>query len=151
MGGNDVQDNQAQPLVEKLLIVVPNHHSFLPLTASDYEVPDSTFGSAVPLTLNQSQQSDFDVSLDFYDVYRFDLASQKIVTATLTDVPSGNDLALSIYSANKFLLGRSNNPGPQHESVRLLLNAGSYYVMVERLIPIPQPGQNYSVEVRDQP
>jgi N-acetylneuraminic acid mutarotase len=146
VGGN-TPDNLVLPLVERLFI--PTHELFLPFAAkAGPGAPDDTFGQARPLPLNWPQQHNFDNSNDYFDVFYFDLASRTDVTVRLTQIPSGSDYDVAIYSANKLLWGKGDNTGSQSEVVPLALGSGRYYVMVERVFPFGLPDtSNYRIVV----
>jgi hypothetical protein len=150
IGGNNMPDSLALPQVDRLF--VPSYEVLLPLTARNFnqdDAHDGTLAMARKLTMNQPMQQDFDELLDLVDVYRFDLTSQKRITATLSHIPAGSDYAFSLYNANKFLWTSSDNPGNLNESKSLILSAGTYYILVERVNGLPQPGQNYQILVKE--
>ncbi len=145
-GGNSEPDKQVLPLVEKLF--VPISQIYMPVVFGIKGNADDTMAQARPLTLNQAQQHNFDTPLDFFDVYYFDLAATTAVTIQLSQIPLGSDYNVSLYSANKLLWGKGDNPGNLVETISTTLPAGRYYLLVERVFPFGTPNSaNYHIIV----
>ena len=101
--------------------------------------PNNAFPTAYGLALNQPQFHDFDEILDIYDVFFFDLPTTRPVTIRLTQIPVGSEYDITLYSDNKLLWGVSANPGSMDEVIERTLNAGRYYLVIERIFPAGPP------------
>jgi hypothetical protein len=139
IGGNTVPGNLVLPLVERLFRPPPR--TFFPFVAIPPTAPvtNDSFATAWGIPLNFTMLSQFDHTLDFYDVYFFDLPAPTAVTVRLSQIPQGSDYNVSIYDPFKLLWGRGENPGNLDEAVPLILGAGRYYVVVERVFPAGPP------------
>lgn len=138
------------PLVEKLYISPQS--LLIPLMMKPNDGTNDrydNFAEARRLSLNVSQEHNFEGLLDFVDVFYFDLPSARQVRVRLTQIPQNNNYDIAIYSHNKLLWGRGQNLSGQDEDVTLTLPVGRYYIMVERVFPLakPNPNQHYRVKV----
>lgn len=152
IGGHDIgpEASYKDPLnlVSKLELIVPS--ILLPVIFSpNGSVPaNNTFTTAYALNLNEPQYHNFDVPLDVYDTYYFDLFDTRPIVVRLTEIPQGSEYNLAVYSSNKLLWGEGNNPGSQDEAVPLTLTAGRYYIVVHRAFPAGPPNTaNYRISV----
>jgi hypothetical protein len=150
IGGNNMPDQQPLFLVER--IFAPTDQMFLPIIFSNYGEntrPDDHFGIAHPMTPNIAQYRNFDTANDYYDAYYFDLSAAATVTIRLTQIPSGSNYDIGIYTSNKNRIGKGDNLGNLSESIHLSnLSAGRYYVLVSREFPIGEPNTaNYRLIV----
>jgi hypothetical protein len=130
--GGDVID-----LVEA--IYLPDKKTYLPTIyrQDPNGEPDNTFENARALPLNQAMLGYFIAPDDYFDVYAFDIPSFRGVTVILRNIPAGSDYNIDLYSADKVWLGTSSNIGSNNEDLPISLEAGRYYIMVERVFPPP--------------
>lgn len=150
VGGNlQTTGYPVTPLVQTLQVL--HRTVYLPILSNGEQAtlpPNDSFATAYGLALNQAQFHNFDVILDVYDVFFFDLATTQAVTVRLSQIPLGSEYDLAVYSDNKLLWGEGINPGSQDEAVPLVLPAGRYYLFVERVYPAGPPDtQNYRLIV----
>lgn len=141
---------QPLPLVETLRMASENRYMpFVSTGISDFDRPDDHFGAARRLAFSIPQTRNFNSRLDFYDVYYFDLPAPQALTLRL-EVPAHSQFDVSIYSVNKLLWGRGDNPlQGADEVVTVNLPPGRYYAVVERIFPTsdPDPTQTYRITV----
>ena len=83
--------------------------------------------TAVAETTTVNQQVEKDT--DDYDYYRFTLTEQKAVQITVTNQDADADLYIENSSGGS--LGSSTNSGTEDEQKTVVLDAGTYYVIVE--------------------
>ncbi|MEZ4590697.1 MAG: hypothetical protein R3D55_06085 [Chloroflexota bacterium] len=131
IGGYDTTDYFVTPLVQRLLALGQN--VYLPTVFNGGSTFNDNFSVAQKLVPNVAQTRKFTDSFDFFDAYYFDQTSSSLVTTRLSQIPSGSDYNITIYDANKSVRGSSTLAGNQSEAVTLLLPAGRYYIMVERI------------------
>ena len=85
-------------------------------------------------------------------MFFFDVPSTRNVEVKVSNIPSGDDYSLSVFTANKLILGISSNPGTSDEMVALnSLAPGRYYAMVKREFPLPgfpPNSKEYRIEVK---
>jgi hypothetical protein len=154
-GGNMVVENGesgALSLVERLYIA-PRQLYFPYVKGAaggDPALINNTFALAQFLPFNQPIFQNFATSLDFFDVFYFDLAAQRVVTLDLTNIPSNHDYDLFLYNNNKSLLAESRNLAGQNEQIVRNLSPGRHYVVVQRVLPVglPDPNVHYRLELR---
>jgi N-acetylneuraminic acid mutarotase len=153
-GGNMVVNNTesgALSLVDRLYVAP--RRLYLPFMQGPPGNPaliNNTFALAQFLPFHQPIFQNFATSLDFFDVFYFDLAEQRGVIIDLTNIPANHDYDLLLYNNNKSLLAESRNLAGQNEQIVLNLSPGRYYVVVERIFPVgpPDPNINYRLELR---
>ena len=132
IGGHNTTDFFVTPLVQRLLIL--GNMLDLPVVLNgDSDSLNNNFASARPLVFNAAQIHQFYDTFDFFDAYYFDQPNTSTVTVRLSQIPSGSDYNITVYDANKSVRGSSTLAGNQSEAVTLLLPAGRYYIMVERI------------------
>lgn len=152
-GGETAPGAAVVPLVEKLF--VPNYQqgNFLPVMFSQLTGASGgdTFHDASFLALNVPEYHRFDTISDYFDLFYFELDSERPVWIKLSDVPNGANYDLEIYNANKFRHAAGSNPIlGAGEEIPLTLLPGRYYVMVIRAFPLDTPPeQPYRIEVVD--
>ncbi len=146
VGGHDTTDFFVTPLVQRLLTLGETVQ--LPIALKGGTNPfNDNFGVAQRLTLNAAQIHQFNDSFDFFDAFFFDQPNTGVaVTVRLSQIPSGSDYNITIYDQSKAVRGSSTLAGNQAEAVTLLLPAGRYYVMVERIFG-QSDGSNYRLIV----
>jgi hypothetical protein len=132
IGGYDTTDYFVTSTVQRLLVL--GQSNYLPVIIDGGNNPfNNNFSVAQLLRLNVAQTHQFNDSFDFFDAFYFDQTSEGLVTVRLSQIPSGSDYNVTIYDANKRVRGSGTLAGNQSEAVTLLLPAGRYYVMVERI------------------
>lgn len=144
IGGYDTTNYFVTPLVQRLLALGQN--AYLPTILNGGSTFNDNFSVAQRLVPNLPQTHQFNDSFDFFDAYYFDQTSTSLVTTRLSQIPSGSDYNITIYDANKSMRGSSTLVGNQSEAVTLLLPAGRYYIMVERIFG-QADGSNYRIIV----
>jgi len=129
-------------LVESLHL--PDTNTFLPIVSTQqyHGEPDDTFENARVLPLNLAVYGNFISLDDSVDVFYFDIPSFRSVTATLNNIPLGSDFNIYVYDSNKVWKGSSANVGNNDEYLPLTLEAGRYFIMVERNLPAPGSNPN---------
>ena len=132
IGGHDTIDYVATPLVQRLLVLANTIDLPVILNGSNNAL-NNNFSGAQPLNINVAQFYSFTDSLDFFNAYYFDQPSSSTVTVRLSQIPAGSDYNITVYDANKSIRGSGTLAGNQSEAVTLLLPAGRYYIMVERI------------------
>ena len=146
--GGETAANQAVPLVDRLYIrpqMLSESH-FFPAIFYDYDfasVSNDNFVDARPLGANLWTADRFVATNDFYDVFYFDLGVTVPVGLTLTDIPSGANYDLLLYTRDKTFVARSDNLGTTPEILNLTLPAGRYYLFVVRDLPQGMPPDAY--------
>jgi hypothetical protein len=132
IGGYDTIDYFVTPIVQRLLAL--GRTNYLPLIHDASNNPfNDNFSVAQLLRLNVAQTHQFNDSFDFFDAFYFDQPSAGLVTVRLSQIPGGSDYNVTIYDGSKSVRGSGTQPGNLNEAVTLLLPAGRYYVMVERI------------------
>lgn len=144
IGGHDTIDFFVTPLVQRLLALGKTYH--LPVIMNGSSSMNDNFSIAQRLALNVAQVHQFDDSFDFFDAFYFDQPSTDAVTVRLSQIPAGSDYNVTVYDANKSVRGSGTLAGNQNEAVMLLLPAGRYYIMVERIFG-QADGSNYRIIV----
>jgi hypothetical protein len=150
---NSNPSQSPESLVEKLPLSFPAPFNiYIPLVRKSGFVQQTTydnFTEAQRLWLNQSQQQNFNIQLDFVDMFFFDLIQAQQVQVQLRQIPPDHNLDLEVYNANKLLYGESTNLAGQDENLTLNLPPGRYYVVVKRIFPVgePDPTVYYKVKV----
>ncbi|MEZ4595139.1 MAG: hypothetical protein R3D55_28945 [Chloroflexota bacterium] len=144
IGGYDTTDYFVTPIVQRLLALGQN--TYLPTVLNGGNPFNDNFSVAQRLVANVPQTHQFNDSFDFFDAYYFDQSSSSLVTTRLSQIPSGSDYNITVYDANKSVRGSSTLAGNQSEAVTLLLPAGRYYIMVERIFG-QADGANYRIIV----
>ncbi len=149
IGGHNLPTQQPLSLVERIFL--PTNETFMPILFADYGEStraDDHFGVAHAMAFNVAQYRNFDTLNDYFDVYYFDLTDLTAVTVNLTQVPSDSNYDIAIYDVDKVLRGEGVNLQGLSESVPLTLEAGRYYVVVERVYPVGDPNTaNYRLVV----
>jgi hypothetical protein len=107
---------------------------------------NDNFSTAQRLNFNVAQVHQFNDSFDFFDAYYFDQPNSSVVTVRLSQIPSGSDYNVTVYDSAKSVRGSGTLAGNQSEAVTLLLPAGRYYIMVERIFG-QADGSNYRIIV----
>ncbi len=102
-----------------------------------FNLDDNTFATARFLFLNQAQRNQFITGPDDVDVYTFHVPSKRNISVNLNNLNSTNEMNLTLYTYNKAFVAKSNNPGTQPEVINKNLDAGQYFVVVERIFPPP--------------
>ncbi len=145
IGGHDTEDSFVTPLVQRLLALGQTVN--LPIILKGGLNPfNDNFSVAQRLNVNVAQIHQFNDSFDFFDAFYFDQPNTSTITVRLSQIPSGSDYNITVYDANKSVRGSSTLAGNQNEAVTLLLPAGRYYIMVERIFG-PADGSNYRIIV----
>jgi hypothetical protein len=153
-GGNTVINGSQSgvlSLVDRLYIAPFNLYiPFMQGEPADPAIINDTFALAQILRFNQPIFQNFATQLDFYDVFYFDLTSQRVVRLDLTNIPGDHNFDLLLYNNNKSLLETSRNLAGQNEQIVRNLLPGRYYVVVERVFPVglPNPDVHYRLELR---
>jgi N-acetylneuraminic acid mutarotase len=144
IGGHDTIDFFVTPLVQRLLALGKTLH--LPVILNGNGSLNDNFSVAQRLIFNVAQVHQFNDSFDFFDAFYFDQPSTSTVTVRLSQIPSGSDYNVTVYDASKSVRGSGTLAGNQSEAVTLLLPAGRYYIMVERIFG-QADGSNYRIIV----
>lgn len=145
IGGHDTIDFFVTPLVQRLLAL--GRTNYLPVVVDGSANPfNDNFGAAQLIKFNAAQTHQFDDSFDFFDAFYFDQPSSSLVTVRLSQIPISSDYNITVYDANKSVRGSSTQAGNQDEAATLLLPAGRYYIMVERIFG-QSDGSNYRIVV----
>lgn len=127
-------------------VYLPDAKAYLPIIfrQDPNGEPDNTFEDARSLPLNVATLGYFIAPGDYIDVYAFDIPTFRGVTVKLRNIPLGSDYNIVVYSPDKVWLGSGVNIGSNDENVPLSLEAGRYYIMVDRVFP--PPGSDPSTE-----
>lgn len=107
---------------------------FLPVVSIPIDVgpeePNDTFETAWPLSLNASFDSNFYDQADRFDVYSFSLQQSQRIEIDLRQIPEGDNFNLFLYTVGRTLLASSQNPNTADESITIVLQPGTYYLMI---------------------
>lgn len=144
IGGFSKIDFSVTSLVQRLLVL--GQSNYLPIVINGDGGQNNNFSTAQRLVFNVAQFHHFTDSFDFFDAYYFDQPNTSIVTVRLNQIPSGSDYNVTVYDASKSVRGSGTLAGNQSETVTLLLPAGRYYIMVERIFG-QADGANYRIIV----
>lgn len=145
IGGYDTIDYFVTPIVQRLLAL--DEANYLPVVIDGSANPfNDNFNAAQPINFNVAQVHQFNDSFDFFDAFYFDQPSTSLVTVRLSQIPTGSNYDISVYDAAKSVRGSSTQAGNQNEATTLLLPAGRYYIMVERIFG-QSDGSNYRLIV----
>jgi hypothetical protein len=144
VGGHDTIDYFVTPLVHRLLALGKTYH--FPVIMNGDGGMNDNFSTAQRLNFNVAQVHQFNDSFDFFDAYYFDQPNSSVVTVRLSQIPSGSDYNVTVYDSAKSVRGSGTLAGNQSEAVTLLLPAGRYYIMVERIFG-QADGSNYRIIV----
>lgn len=146
---SNMSSNTLAPIVEQ--IYLPHLRTFFPTfaQAGDAIEPNDTFETARPISLHIAQSQDFSETTDFFDVYAVQLTAPRILTAIVSNIPSGSDYDVYIYSSNKFLWAFGGAIGNNNDiATTQTLPAGTYYIVVLRTFG-PPTTQTYQILVYD--
>lgn len=149
VGGNGVVqtgNNVQYPIVPSLeRLFVATFETFMPIAQTPYtKRPDDTLKESLPIGFNQPVIGNFDTQLDYFDVYRFDLPTTDRIHIRLSEIATGSDFDMYLYDNDKLLRSTANNPNNIPEAINITLEAGRYYVMIERVLPFGLPnGEPY--------
>ena len=143
----------ALPIMQSVFFVptLPAQEYF-PFMANNFDgdEPNDNFLTATRLFFEEDYYSNFNGPEDYYDLYFVDLPAPGTLAIDLTNIPSGANYDVLLYTDNKVFLKGGLNVGNQDERVAVQgLPAGRYYIMVVRALPItgPPPLDNYRLFV----
>lgn len=147
IGGNATEATYpAISLIERLFL--GPQIEYLPFIGETDVVGDDTIATADRVGFNNTITSNFNVQLDYFDTYYFDLPTTDQINVKLSQIPSGSDYNIQVYDDNKLLWGTGVHLGNVDENVQLTLNPGRYYVVVERVSPFGIPNTaNYKLRI----
>jgi hypothetical protein len=159
IAGGQTEGDQVINLVEKIDVPLPPilydvpPVGYLPVVVKDYAAgqTNNTFADANLLPLNVPRQATFTGPEDVYDIYSINIPSLRSITLKLSRIPKDNEYDLHLYSNNKLWLASSTQPGNNDKTINHTLGTGRYFVVVERVFPLPgtDPGtKKYQIEAQ---
>lgn len=104
-----------------------------PPTGSNEVEPNNTTGSANPVTASGTVMNGNMGSSSDNDYFVVQLAPGKTLTATLAMASSGDDYDLYVYNSSGTLIGRSENPAGQGDSVSVTNTGTSTFARYVRV------------------
>lgn len=147
--GGEEANARIVPLVENLtlpsLYVPIIQHQM----SDPHGEPNDTFADATQITLNQTVNGTYGSPTDFFDFYAVEVPTRRVITATLSGIPTGSNYDVYLYSPNKFPVGSSTNVGSLDENAStFVVTPGTYYVMILNVTGTPST-DTYTLRVWD--
>lgn len=117
---------------------------FLPFTARDRVLNRNLQSQAIPVSVGQLIENNFNETGDRFDVYAFSAPVQDEYEFTLSNVPTGDNYDMFLYTADKTELDVSDNVGNANELIIGILPEGLYYLVIAvEENATPEPTRNY--------
>ncbi len=146
--GGEIVDQNVVNIVQRTVLFRGSHLNYLPVFTSQHgnSRRNDTPNTARQLSYPTSVFDRFYTPFDIVNFYSFDVPSpNQLVRIRLDHLGSSNHLDVVLYSNNKGIEATSRQPGTVTEDFTLPLNAGRYYIAVERTFPLvgddPHSGQ----------
>jgi hypothetical protein len=158
--GGETVDQAIVNLIERVELrnyfgVLPPPRSYLPIFLKNTTVGTDradTFATARALSLNEPQVQRFNGETDFVDVYYFDVLSFRQIVIKASHLPANSIYSLQLYTEQKGANPPDEvNTGATQLVMTRWLEAGSYYVILQRDFPPPATDPSpppYIIEVQ---